>query len=207
MKIIDSMRDDEQDERLVRRRADGSEDGADGPQGAALILELQRLRQAFDQENRNDRKASPSRRPARDERQAPPRPRAARPRRRKKGKVGRVLDAFLGPFGFQPDGVDDNVPPPRRARAPREAFPRDSFPREPFPREPAFTSPPIAGDDSGPLRNSHVNTRPPRGPIIAPDDPSLMNTPKPAWKPAPEPMRKPVPELMPRPEPMQRPAP
>ena len=54
MKIIDSMRDDEQDERFARRRADGSEDGADGPQGAALILELQRLRQAFDQETGND---------------------------------------------------------------------------------------------------------------------------------------------------------
>jgi membrane fusion protein, type I secretion system len=233
MKIIDSMRDDEQDERLVRRRADGSEDGADGPQGAALILELQRLRQAFDQENGNDRKASPSRRPARDERQAPPRPRAARPRRRKKGKVGRVLDAFLGPFGFQPDGVDDNAPPPRRTRAPRdphprefhpreshapeshpresyprEPFPRESFPRESFTREPAFTSPPIAGGDSGSLWNSQANARPARGPIIA-SDPSLINIPKPARKPAPELMPRPAPELMPRPapEPMPRQAP
>jgi HlyD family secretion protein len=220
MKIIDSMRDDGQDERFVRRRADGSEDGADGPQGAALILELQRLRQAFDQETGNDRKASPSRRPA------PQRPRAARPRRRKKGKVGRVLDAFLGPFGFQADSVDDNVPPPRRTRGPRdphpreahpreshapESHPRESYPREPFPHEsfrresfplePALTSPPIAGGDSGSLRNSQANARPTRGPIIASDDPSLINTPKPARKPAPEPMRKPAPELMSRPVP------
>ena len=175
MKIIDSMRDDEQDERFVRRRADGSEDGADGPQGAALILELQRLRQAFDQETGNDRKSSSSRRPARDERQSAQRSRPARPKRRKKGKVGRVLDAFLGPFGFHPDGVDDNAPPPRRTRGPhdphprdphpresrapeshprepypREPFPRESFPRESFPRDPAFASPPVAGPDSAP---------------------------------------------------------
>ena len=177
------------------------------------------------------RKASPSRRPARDERQSAQRSRPARPKRRKKGKMGRVLDAFLGPFGFHPDGVDDDAPPPRRTRGqhdphhaisqsrapkshprepyPREPFPRESFPRESFARDPAFASPPIAGGDSGSLRNSQANARPARGPIIASDDPSLINTPKLARKPAPEPMRKPAPELMSRPvpEPMPRSAP
>ena len=220
MRAFDPTQADEQDERFVRRRADGSEDDAAGPQGEALILELQRLRQAFELENPQDRRAP--RRQQHDQRPAAQRP--PRPRRKKKRKMGQVLGSWLG---FQADGADDNVSPPRRPQSqreplprqplhreslprepflreprPREQFPREQFPREPFPREPAVTSPPIAGIDRGPVRNSQVNPRQARGPIIAPDDPSLINLAKPAAKPAPEPMR-PAPQAM-KPEPMGR---
>ena len=136
------------DERSERHRIDGSEGEGVGPQGAALILELQRLRQAFEDENLHDRKAPPSRLPLLDGPQ-PQRPRSARPKRRRKGKMGRVLGAWLGPFGFQADGVDEPAAPP---------------PRRSAPREPAFTSPPISGaEDRGPLRHSHPKARPARG--------------------------------------------
>jgi HlyD family secretion protein len=146
------------DERSERHRIDGSEGEGVGPQGAALILELQRLRQAFEHENRQDNKVPPPRRPPLDQ---PQRPRSARPKRRRKGKMKRVLDAWLGPFGFQTDGADEPVvAPPRRS----------------VPRGPAFSGPPMGGDDLGPVRHSHAQPRPARGPIIAPDDPSLLNT-------------------------------
>ncbi len=66
-----------------------------GPQGTALILELQRLRQAFDDEP--DPRSGGTRRPSRDGRRQPPR----RSRRKKKGKVERALDICLRPFGLR----------------------------------------------------------------------------------------------------------
>ena len=77
-------------------RAAGSEEpdeDAAAPQGQALILELQRLRQAFELDNPQDQRP-PLRRPANDEgRPGSRRPRQARPKRsKKKSKMGRVLD-------------------------------------------------------------------------------------------------------------------
>ena len=67
-----------------------------GPQGAALVLELQRLRRAFEVENLNDARPPPVRHG--------PRSGAGRPRRPKrpppKGKVGRAIDICLEQFGF-----------------------------------------------------------------------------------------------------------
>ncbi|MGK3765496.1 hypothetical protein ABI019_15665, partial [Enterococcus faecium] len=81
------------------------DDGTVGPQGAALILELQRLRRAFELENLDDQpppqhRPPQSGRPPRGDQRPPPRQRAARPKRPAKGKMGRVLDAWLGPLGF-----------------------------------------------------------------------------------------------------------
>jgi HlyD family secretion protein len=69
-----------------------------GPQGAALILELQRLRQAFDREDMREPHTPQARRAARDDLHLV-RQRAARPKR-KKGKMGRVIDICLEQFGF-----------------------------------------------------------------------------------------------------------
>ncbi|MGZ5871933.1 MAG: HlyD family type I secretion periplasmic adaptor subunit [Bradyrhizobium sp.] len=69
-----------------------------GPQGAALILELQRLRQAFEHEDMNEAHPPQARRPARDDLHLA-RQRAARSRR-KKGRMGRVIDVCLEQFGF-----------------------------------------------------------------------------------------------------------
>jgi HlyD family secretion protein len=153
---------DRTDERVVRSRFEGTDEEAAAPQGQALILELQRLRQAFEQDNLSE---PPLRRRPQDERTAPRRP--GRPKRRKKGKMGRVLDAWLGPFGSsQSDDVDIEPPAPRGRRA----------------REPQFVPPPPPPSPSrarGPADNMRLNERPVRGPIIAPDDPSLMYIPKP----------------------------
>ena len=92
------------DERVARHRIGGTDEDVAAPQGQALILELQRLRQAFEHDNQQDQRP-PLRRPANDEpRPGARRSRQARPKRsKKKGKMGRVLD-WLGPFGSQSDG-------------------------------------------------------------------------------------------------------
>ena len=159
MKIIDPMY---ADDRSARLRINEPDDDGSGPQGAALILELQRLRQAFERENRPEsNRPQPRRAPPDGQRPPGRRPRQARPKRsKKKGKMGRVLDAWLGPFGFQADAPDGDAPAPRGSQAVRE---------------PEFTSPQRA-----------------RGPIIAPDDPSLINMPRPAPRPMSKPRSKPA---------------
>ena len=150
MKIVDHGHDEE---RSARRRIGGLDGEGVGPQGAALILELQRLRQAFERENFGDPNPPTPRRSAHDgPRPAVRRPRPAGPKRPPKGKMGRVLDAWLGPFGSQGDGFqgDDfhgDVPAGRGSH---------------IAREPAPTNPHRA-----------------RGPIIEPRDPSLLNMSKP----------------------------
>jgi HlyD family secretion protein len=153
------------DEGFARRRFGGTDEDAAAPQGQALILELQRLRQAFELDNRQDQRP-PARRPANDEgRPGSRRPRQARPKRsKKKSKMGRVLD-WLGPFGSQPEVLDPEPPPPRAGRSSRE---------------PQFMHSPPVGGMRGPAdrpspRMSRQNERQARGPIIAPDDPSLKN--------------------------------
>ena len=161
------------DERGARRRFEGTDEDAAAPQGQALILELQRLRQAFELDNQQDQRP-PLRRAANDEgRPGSRRPRQARPKRsKKKSKMGRVLD-WLGPFGSKSEVLDPEPPPaPRRRSA----------------RQPQFMTPPPADGMRGPAGNASANNasannfwpneRQARGPIIAPDDPSLMNIPR-----------------------------
>ena len=112
-----------------------------GPQGAALILELQRLRQAFERENIDDQHPPQPRRSARDEPRTAMRQRAARPRRQK-GRMKQAIDVCLEQFGLSGAA---------HARA-----------RHEIARAPA-TAPPQRR----------------RGPVIASDDPSLMNAAKP----------------------------
>ena len=166
MKIIDPTYTDDRSARL--RISEPDDDGA-GPQGEALILELQRLRQAFDRENQPEpNRSQPRRAPADGQRPPGRRPRQARPKRsKKKGKMGRVLDAWLGPFGFQADPPEGDAPAARGSKAVRE---------------PEFASPSRA-----------------RGPIIAPDDPSLINIPRPAPRPASKPTSRPTPTPASRP--------
>ena len=158
---------DRADERVVRSRFEGTDEDAAGPQGQALILELQRLRQAFEQDNRPEQRQTLRRAP--EDEHAARRPRPGRPKRRKKGKMGRVLDAWLGPFGSsQPDDVDIEPPAPRSRRA-----------REPEFAPPPPSAPPPRGRARGPVdNNAWRSERQARGPIIAPDDPSLLNIPR-----------------------------
>jgi HlyD family secretion protein len=91
-----------------------------GPQGAALILELQRLRHAFDEENRA-RKRRSARRPAAE---PDPRRRTGPPKRqrRRKSRMRKVVDACLQQIRLKaPPEIerrhrpwqDIDVPPPR----------------------------------------------------------------------------------------------
>jgi len=153
------------DDRASRRRFEGTDEDAAAPQGQALILELQRLRQAFELDNQQDQRP-PLRRPANDEgRPGARRPRRPQPKRsKKKSKMGRVLD-WLGPFGSQPEVLDPEPQPPRSRRSTRE---------------PQFMSaPPVSGmrgpEEYAVPRTARHHERQARGPIIAPDDPSLMN--------------------------------
>src|SRR4051812_46090788 len=70
-----------------------------GPQGAALILELQRLRQAFERDEWNETQQQPRRPRGDDGRPAGPRRRRA-PKKSKKRGVGRVIEMCLEQFGL-----------------------------------------------------------------------------------------------------------
>jgi len=101
---------------------------AAGPQGAALILELQRLRQAFDE---GDPRPARARQPSRD-RVRPPQdrphstgPRRPRqPKRKRKSKIGRAIDACLEQFGL-------NTPAPVAPDGPRREPDIELTPRQP----------------------------------------------------------------------------
>jgi HlyD family secretion protein len=71
-----------------------------GPQGAALILELQRLRQAFERGEVNEPHPPQARRPARASARPAARQQMRQPKRQRKGKVGRAIDVCLEQFGF-----------------------------------------------------------------------------------------------------------
>jgi HlyD family secretion protein len=72
-----------------------------GPQGAALILELQRLRQAFDPETSDEVPTRQARRPVRDGSRPPsPGRQRTRPPKRKKSKMERAIAVCLEQLGF-----------------------------------------------------------------------------------------------------------
>ncbi len=128
-----------------RWTGDSHGDGV-GPQGAALILELQRLRQAFEHEEPNKPRAPQARRPARESLHPAARQRMPQPKRRRKGKMGRAIDVCLEQFGFAAA-----VPSARPGEHARETI------VNPPPRRPG----PIIAPDDQPL--IHV-TRP--GPVL-----------------------------------------
>jgi HlyD family secretion protein len=72
-----------------------------GPQGAALILELQRLRHAFEDEITPQPRAEKGRRAPRDGAARDRRPPPGRPKRPKKGRMERAIDVCLEQFGFK----------------------------------------------------------------------------------------------------------
>jgi len=162
MRVVD-------DEGLASRRTGAADDATVGPQGAALILELQRLRRAFELENLDDGHPPQPPRPARGQR-PPPRPRAAKPKRPKKGKMGRVLDAWLAPLGFHGDGSPGERPHPERSHDERPRGQRS-------PGERSHGDAPARDRGNIVHRPAPARPRHARGPIIAPDDPSLLNVP------------------------------
>jgi HlyD family secretion protein len=95
-----------------------------GPQGAALILELQRLRSGFDRPDVDDMSRK-ERRPGRDDGRPGSRQRPGFGKRRK-GKIGRAIDVCLVQLGLNAaDPVEQKSRPPgyRNAPAPRRPGP------------------------------------------------------------------------------------
>ncbi|SDO71817.1 HlyD family secretion protein [Afipia sp. GAS231] len=158
---------------MAPRRTGALDDGTVGPQGAALILELQRLRRAFDLENLDDGhppQPHPPRsgRPSRGDQHLTPRPRAAKP----KGKMGRVLDAL----GFRGDGFRGE----RRLHDERSRGQRSHVQRvhgERSDSEQSLGDAPASDRGHAVREPAATNPRRARSPIIAPDDPSLLNVP------------------------------
>jgi len=98
--------------------------GGFGPQGAALIVELQRLRHAFDNEKVSTRTHGPSRRSTEPRRRKPA-------KRAKKGRKGKTIDIWLQQIGLKsthPPELRSDMPPemsmPPRRESPTLA-PRD----------------------------------------------------------------------------------
>jgi HlyD family secretion protein len=121
----------------AHRWASGPHGEGLGPQGAALILELQRLRHAFEGE---DLSGPPAARPPRHARERSQPERRSRPRqqkRPKKSKMARAIDACLEQFGFK-----GSVFVERGAEAPEE-------PASPPPRR---ISPNLAPDQPLPMQ-------------------------------------------------------
>jgi HlyD family secretion protein len=121
MRPEDRVRYDDADARrpIGETRRDGV-----GPQGAALILELQRLRHAFEREDVNDVHAPPqARNSARGNSRPAGRQRARQPKRQQKSKMGKAIDVCLEQFGFNaaaPAGRrSENAHEPSEELAPR----------------------------------------------------------------------------------------
>jgi len=160
---------------------------AAGPQGAALILELQRLRQAFENEEPDELPAPQPRRPAREGSRPAPRQRTRQQKRKRRGKMARAIDVCLEQFGFTAAApaskTSEAVPEPPAAPA---------GPRGEPAHEPAVT-PILSRSEHGrketaapawrksePARELPIDPPPDRdSPIIAPDDPSLINVVRP----------------------------
>src|SRR6516164_7408458 len=117
-----------------------NDDDGVGPQGEALILELQRLRQALDDERANrQRRGRPSgregtRKPSQPQRK--PQRQARRPKRKRKSSMGQAIDICLKPFGL--------VKTSSQGESHREA------PIEPVVAPPREQSPPIAPIEPAP---------------------------------------------------------
>jgi HlyD family secretion protein len=111
----------------ARRIDDPMHDGP-GPQGAALILELQKLRRAFDAEGLNDRRTrtSPVDRSEQKRQQGKDRPK----KRRRKGRIEQAIDICLQPFRLKA-----SAPPARKPQALTEAqAPTEAHAQSPYRR-------------------------------------------------------------------------
>jgi len=173
------------DFRHASRWVGESQDDAVGPQGAALILELQRLRQAFEQEEPDATHEAKARRPARENLRPAPRQRTAPAEAQGQDGTGaRCLPGATRTFGRRSGGAENRTPPEPAAAPTRR--------RNKHVHEPAVT--PVARRSehgrkeaaapawrkSEPARELPIDPPPDRDrPILAPDDPSLINVMRP----------------------------
>jgi len=110
-----------------------------GPQEAALILELQRLRKAFEHRERGDPALRKPQRATHRSARSGARQRTPHRKKPPKGKMGRVIDICLQQFGFaaarggrEGNEQTSNDAPPRRASVPtpNRAYSIDATPSD-----------------------------------------------------------------------------
>src|SRR5215216_5850753 len=120
-----------------------------GSQSAALILELQRLSRAFDGEIRSHQHAQRPRRAAPDTSVRPIGAQTRRPKRRKKSKVGRVIDFCLEQVGFKSAAQAKRRMDPSNAAHVTPRHPSPSLvPLRPLPMELTKPGPAIPAPDA-----------------------------------------------------------
>jgi HlyD family secretion protein len=150
-----------------------------GPQGEALILELQRLRRAFERDQWNETETTTPRRP-KELRQAAGQRRRAPKKSRKRG-MGRVIEMCLEQLG-----LGASAPPARRAQPPAPPSAPRSPPSPPPPRaaprprqsRPVTLVAPIAMDLAKPAPDISVAIPPVRTEPPAAEPPRLASTSK-----------------------------
>ena len=114
------------DDQPARRSAAEPRRDDVGPQGAALILELERLRQAFDREDVNDVPTRQAPRFARDDMRPPTgRQRPRKPKRPRKSTMARAIEVCLEQLGFiaAPAARSKDAREPRVGTPPRRPQP------------------------------------------------------------------------------------
>ncbi len=115
---------DDRDGATPHRWSDDPHTGQFGPQGEALILELQRLRHAFEADNAHARKPRVPKRGGAEAKRQQRKPPPAK-RKRRKSRVSQAIDVCLQQFGLKapaeparrqaPVFDPEPPPPPRRA--------------------------------------------------------------------------------------------
>jgi HlyD family secretion protein len=159
---------------------DAPETGAAGPQGDALILELQRLQRAFDEENGTDQRATSRRNESAAQRsQSGARGKGASKGPKKKGRMRRTLDICLRQFGLRPEQprphsrqrrperplAPEIIVQPRRRSAPPAAAHGEPMPMNPRRLSPEIHSPlkmtrrAAPGTDSRRIESERVENR------------------------------------------------
>jgi HlyD family secretion protein len=158
------------DDRGALRWSDDSQSGEFGPQGAALILELQRLRHAIDAELNEGRKArgQPQRGAKPDPRRRPGPPK----KRRRKSRMSKAIDACLQQVGLK-------APPrPEPRFEPRRNPAHDAAPAAPVRPSPALApNDPLTMDLGSLAPEIHIDPHPSPGLDRAP--PALADLAKP----------------------------
>jgi membrane fusion protein, type I secretion system len=169
-----------------------------GPQGAALILELQRLREAFERDDWNETQ-QPPRRPRNDDNRPAGGRRRRAPKKPKKRGMGRVIEMCLEQFGLNasapaprrmqpspppaPPRPQSSARPPIRPASPPQSSVHPLRPQaapKPRQRKPVTLVAPIAMDLSKP--GPQIVAPPPLSaapPPLSPEPPPLIAAPPP----------------------------
>lgn len=145
---------------------DAPRDDGVGPQGEALILELQRLREAFDDDDGTNRRST---RQSRDGAGSDRHRRGHQPKRRRKGRMGQAIDVWLTQFGLK---APAKFPAKSRGERDERSFAKDQRARRPgpsiVPSEPVIMKRPAEGAALRPR---------PRNPTMVPGEPRVMKRP------------------------------